>query len=48
MKKKVDTYEYLVKTLNELEETYQYVKENDDAEFKAILDEDYGFLKKNE
>ena len=46
MKKKVDTYEYLVKTLDELEETYQYVKENDDADFKAVLDEDYGVFEK--
>ena len=46
MKKKVDTYEHLVKTLDELEETYQYVKENDDADFKAVLDEDYGVFEK--
>ena len=41
MKKKVETYEQLVHDLNELVETYQYVKESDDSDFKALLDDDY-------
>ena len=41
MKKKADTYDHLITALNELEETYQYVKESDDEDFKAVLDEDY-------
>ena len=41
MKKKADTYDHLITALDELEETYQYVKESDDEDFKAVLDEDY-------
>src|SRR5699024_10639673 len=41
MKKKADTYDHIITALDELEETYQYVKESDDEDFKAVLDEDY-------
>ena len=41
MKKVVDTYDELTSQLNELEETYEYVKETEDADFKESLDLDY-------
>jgi len=41
MKKNVDAYEHLESSLQELEETYEYVKETDDADFKEALDQDY-------
>lgn len=41
MQKQVDSYDSLLNQLNELEETYDYVKESNDEEFQAVLDEDY-------
>ena len=41
MKKVVDIYEELDHSLNELDETYEYVKETDDQDFKESLDQDY-------
>ncbi|MEG0359896.1 MAG: PCRF domain-containing protein, partial [Anaerorhabdus sp.] len=41
MKKTADSYEQLSDLLNELEETYEYVKETDDQDFKEALDQDY-------
>lgn len=47
MKKTVDAYEHLKSSLHDLDETYEYVKDTDDQEFKEALDEDYEILKKN-
>ncbi|MFR6098762.1 MAG: peptide chain release factor 2 [Longibaculum sp.] len=41
MKKTTDTYDRFVSSLNDLEETYEYVKETEDDEFKEALDLDY-------
>lgn len=41
MKKVVDVYEELNVLLDELNETYEYVKETNDQDFKEALDQDY-------
>ena len=41
MKKSTDVYDHLISSLNDLEETYEYVKETEDDEFKEALDLDY-------
>ena len=38
MKKSTDVYDHLISSLNDLEETYEYVKETEDDEFKEALD----------
>lgn len=46
MKKTTETYSHLQSLLKELEETYEYVKETDDQEFKEALDQDYETFQK--
>lgn len=46
MKKTVDAYEHLLDSLKDIEETYEYVKETDDQEFKEALDQDYDIFEK--
>lgn len=41
MKKIVDVYDHLSAMINDLDETYQFVKESDDQDFKEVLDQDY-------
>ena len=41
MKSTADVYDHLMLSLNSLEETYDYVKETDDEDFKLALDQDY-------
>lgn len=41
MKKKVDAYETLTNTLDELDEVYDYVKETEDEDFMVSLEEDF-------
>lgn len=46
MKKMTDTYDQLKASLDELNETYDYVKETNDEDFKAVLDQDYETFEK--
>lgn len=46
MKKTADTYAHLKNMYKELEETYDYVKESDDVDFKEALDLDYETFQK--
>jgi peptide chain release factor 2 len=47
MKKVVEAYESLTKSLSDLEELYAYCKEDpEEEEFKATLDEDYAAFEK--
>ena len=41
MKKITDAYDQLNASLHELDETYAYVKETEDADFQLVLEEDY-------
>ena len=47
MKKTTDTYDDLVSSLNDLDETYDYVKETEDTDFKEALDQDYELFEKH-
>ncbi len=48
MKKVVEAYESLVKSLDDLDELYAYCKEDpDEAEFRATLEEDYTSFEKD-
>ena len=40
MKKSTDVYDHLISSLNDLEETYEYVKETEDDEFKVEFDKE--------
>jgi len=46
MKRTTDAYDQLLSSLNDLEETYDYVKETEDEEFKDALDLDYESFEK--
>ena len=41
MKKSTDTYDHLKSLLDELDETYDYVKETEDKDFQEALNQDY-------
>lgn len=47
MKKTVETYESLRAKYDEISEIYDYVKETEDPDFMATLEEDYGTFEKN-
>lgn len=46
MKKTVDAYDHLSNTFHGLDETYEYVKETEDEDFKEALDQDYEAFQK--
>ena len=47
MKKLTDTYDDLLSSLHDLDETYDYVKETEDTDFKEALDQDYELFEKH-
>ena len=46
MKKTVESYHHLKSSLDDLIETYDYVKETEDDDFKEALDQDYELFEK--
>ncbi len=46
MKKTTDAYDHLLSSLQDLEETYEYVKETEDKDFEEALDSDYETFEK--
>lgn len=46
MKKTVDGYRHLQSSLDDISETYEYVRETEDSDFKEVLDQDYEVFEK--